>query len=611
VALALIFVAHLALSLHFAPPKVLFGDAPVLQGSYSVEVYRAARARLAWASDRRLWAYDPQVLAGQPAGLTERFGTRAFVYGMTALTGAGIDPLPAFGAILFSLHLLVPLVGLGVSLAAGLARRATAVVVGLWSALWFFDALVHSSWFSGRAPWCVASAFAVLAAALAARVQSGKSPWWAVGIAASELVAFLLHPVVATFGALVSLAVVVRDGGLLPARRAALFAGIALPLGALSVFGGRAVATSSEPVQHVFDVGPSELFWDAVEVLGPGYGAPGAARTLVRVACTVIAALGLLAWRRSDDRRFSAFAALAASAFVIAYFGALVPAPWPVDPYYFAIVSAFACAVPAADFVANIRFRELARRSFLSRLVFVLAFLVVVPRLYRTVATYLPSLLPTRVIRSPPDLHVSSLVGLHEPAPDPMAHEAPPAAFEIVASLLENALPDGARVAVSDPELTGYLAVRSGLAVLGPIAERGGPSVDADPTPILDPKTPAHTVANYLDRYGVTFVVASGYPSSFDAANDRLEPPVFLGGLRVRRVRAPASLFVAGTGRIAVGPGGSIRVSDASGPRVTLRYHFDSTFRCEPGCTVERATVDSDRTGFVSVPNPPPAFRIF
>src|SRR5688572_2674127 len=88
IALLAVVLLHLALSAHFAPPRVVFSKEPVVMVDYALHAYQVDRALSAFRGWGKLWGYDPLVLAGQPAGVAEDLtskGTELFVIGLRAL----------------------------------------------------------------------------------------------------------------------------------------------------------------------------------------------------------------------------------------------------------------------------------------------------------------------------------------------------------------------------------------------------------------------------------------------------------------------------------------------------------------------------------------------
>jgi hypothetical protein len=609
---ALLAAAHLALVAHFAPRRGLFGGIPLLNDAFAVEAYRAARARLAFDVTGRLWTYDPQILAGQPAGLVEPLGTRVFVLGVALLSRLGARPGLAFNAIVVALHAIFPLVGYAAARAFGRSRGTASVVLALWSGLWFFDALTHYSWFSGRIAFVVASGVVVLGLGCAHRVVAGGPRGWAILAGALGVVTMLLHPLVAIFGVVVSVVASLRATRVLSGRRLTLLIAALVPLLALPLFGGYRAALSSEPLAAVFRPGPFQLFWDLVEVIGPGYGAPGAPRTLVRVLCLFAGVAATVRLRRAGEPWAAALGLMIFGGLSVAYAGAALHVAWPMDPYFFAIPATLAASVSGADLLAQIPWLTLARRGPpAARIGLVLAALVVVPRAVRTVATFLPELLPTRVVRSDIDLHVSALVGLGEPMPDALPHGPVPFRFHDLAGWLQDHAGERGRVLVDEPALSGFLALTVPIPIVGPLAERGSPSRAADPTALLAASPSPRLVEAFLERYAIGWVVLGGPLGPFDRDDPALEPALNIAGFRVRRVASEPRWFAEGRGRIAGTAMGSIRVVEASGPRVTIRFHYDPRLACRPGCRLEAAPIPGDPAGFLSVPDPPQAFEIY
>jgi hypothetical protein len=606
---AALFVAHVALVLHFTPPGLSSLPLPLSTSAFAVEGYRADRALRALAATGRLSTYDPLVLAGQSAGLVERLGTRVLVLGTAALAELGVSPVAAFDGLSLALHALVPLVGYGAARGFGHDRRGAAAVLGVFSALTFVDALTHYAWFSGRIPFVCASAVVVLVAALAHRLRADWGMPAAVALVLAAAAAALLHPFVAVYG-VAALFVAVAFDRERPLTRFVPVALGALPL--VPLLFGPAAALSSEPLGKAFTIGPSSLFWDLVEIPGPGYGAAGASRTLLRTLCLGAGVVGLARLARARDPRAPLLAAFVALGLAVAYFGALVPGAWPVDPYYFAIPATFAAALPAVEAIRRVPWIALARRGPVAvRAALLVAAVVVTARAVRTVLTYAPELLPARVFHGPEDVTVSALGGINEPFPDPLGYDPPDLGLSEVAELLGALDVEGARVVVDDPALAAFLVYRTSFAVLGPVGERGGLTAAADPTSLVEGDADPARVHAFLDRYGVGVVVASGPPGPFDVQDPRFEPARPLHGYRVRRVTHPTSLVAGGTARVVGTDAHAIHVTGASGPRVTLRYHYDESLACRPACRIERVPLPGDAAGFVSIPDPPAAFDIY
>jgi hypothetical protein len=417
-----------------------------------------------------------------------------------------------------------------------------------------------------------------------------------------------LHPVVAVYGAGALLLAAAVERARPPWRRFVPFAIALLPLAIVAT--GSSATPSSEPLAKAFGVGPSSLFWDLVEIPGPGYGAAGASRTLLRILCLGAGLAGAI--RLGRDARAPILCALVLVGLAVAYLGGPVPVAWPVDPYYFAIPATFAAVLPAVETVRAVPWSSLARRGPPAiRVVLISGALIVTSRAVRTVLTYAPELLPARVIHGPDDVALSALAGINEPFPDPLGYDPPTLELAQVAAFIAWRGADAGRVVVDDAPLAAFLAFTSHISVLGPLGERGAATAAADPTSIIEQNADAKRIHGFLERYGVRLVVTSGPPGPFDREDPWLGPTELVHGYRVRAVEHPTSLVAAGEARVAGITPETIRVTEASGPRVTLRFHFDERLACRPECRVERVEVPGDLAGFVSIPAPPGEFEIY
>jgi hypothetical protein len=370
-------------------------------------------------------------------------------------------------------------------------------------------------------------------------------------------------------------------------------------------------ALTNEPLGVGWTGSPLGFFLDLLEIPSAGAHGPGPVRTLFRSVVVVAGLFGAVRFHRSRDSRRLAILPLAVSGLVVAHVGSFVKATWPLDPPLFAIPSVLLLVGPACEVVLGIPWRELTfHRGLAGRAGLAVAVVLGVPRLVRTVGTYVPELLPVAAVRAPGDASKSSLVGLFEPMPDALPYApAPPALIDVAGFLTAN-VQEG-RVLALDASVAALLTVRSPLDVLGPIAERGAPSADADPTSLLSPRTTWDTAGRYLEHYAVTWVVLPLTPSVFDGEHPELGPVLPVFGYRVRKVLHPTALVLEGDATVKDRHLGFIHVESAGRERVTLRMHYDERLGCRPGCRVERRQVDFDRAGFITVSEPPSELEIF
>lgn len=595
---------HLLLVLHFVPRTGPGSGRPVVTSGYAIEIYRVARARLAEELFGASWAYDPLTLAGQRAGLVEPLGTRAFL--VVARLGRALGgPVLAIHSFTLLLHAIFPLLGYAAARALRLPSRAAALTLIGYSSLWFFDSLVHGAWFSGRILWVAASATMVLSLSLLHRVLTGGGVAFAVLAALSGIAATVLHPVIGIlcvgFGALLPFGISgVLAGRRLTAVLAAFAPVLLLVVAPVSVRG----ALSSEPELALYDTSMARILWDLLEVPAAGRHGPGATRTLVRSIALVSGMVGMVRWSRlGDTRRVALMPAVLACA-AIGYAGASWKG-WPVDPYLFLVPAVLATTLPAADVLSEVPWASLlVSGPPAARAVLAVGLALGIPRAARTVGTFVPELLPTPAVRAPGEASRSALIGLFEPMPDALRHEPLPSRASDLAGWLSAAAREG-RVLVDDPALAGLLTVRTTLDVLGPIAERGASSRDADPGPLFAPGVAMRTAEDYLRRYAVSWVVLASPTNLLDGQSELLEPAIDVFGYRVRRVTHPTTLVMEGEGKVTELALGSIQVTQVRGARLTLRLHYDELLSCSPGCRVEPVIVPGDRTPFISVPEPP------
>lgn len=196
-ALAMTIALHLLLVAHFAPPRVIFSKQPVVTIDYALHVYQVDRALEAYRQAGALWAWDPLLLAGQPAGVTEDLtskGTELFVIGLSAL---GVHPAFAFNLFILLVLLGVPAAAWGSARLFGLSASESLIVMLLWELMWFFDSFMHWSWWIGMITWSFGCYGAVLFAGLLHRALESKKLGWFLALGPTAFVITLVHPFVA------------------------------------------------------------------------------------------------------------------------------------------------------------------------------------------------------------------------------------------------------------------------------------------------------------------------------------------------------------------------------------------------------------------------------
>lgn len=590
---------HVALVLYFAPPRVMFSPVPVVTHDHALSYYQANRARASFDRWGKLWAYDPQKLAGQPThGLCEGASIGFF---SIALGKLGLTAERSYNLFLLAIHLLVPFIGF---LAARLFRLdtvASLVAALLWVLLWFFDSFLHWSWFAGAPSFSFACCLAVLLLAITYRAQEDRRAMlWLVAAAAAALVT-LSHPLAHLVWIPPALALYVRR-----VRRLGLAHGLGLLL-TLAAAGSGALAywpfASCVPHQAEYlRPGISFLLTDFLDLTQePWNTGGGSVRTVFRFLCLGAAAYLFQRWWRERDRRLLPLGMVVGLTLSWAYLGGYVPVLARHRPYQLVVPAALAAALPAAaalcELISATTLRGLGQTA---RLLLIFAALLLLPRVGVTVLRFLPT---TGVIRPAPPLQAHTGV------------ERPEAA---VADWLRANHQGRGRVLVQDPALAEHLVRSTSIPVIGGSSELALPHLDA----LLfhfrpDGKLPGPALREYFERYAVGFVVVRNIKMALEWRKDELRFRVLIGGIRIYETRIAPSYFARGEGQVLFQGLNSIQVrmrqpQDPLAQReAVLRFHWLKTLRCRPGCRVERFSTPGDRVGFIRVVDPPPDFEIY
>ncbi len=620
-------VLHVLLLLYFARPSVMFGDEPVAAIDYTLHVYQVDRARQAFEGWGRLWGYDPQMLAGHPAGALEDLtskGMELFVIGLGKL---GLGQALAFNMFILLVHLLVPLWAYLTAWLFGLSpvQRATAVL--LWVVLWFWDSLTHWIWYCGMISWAAGSCLALLLVALVYRAVERGPPWTWLTVAPLSALLVTVHP----FGAVVAVPACallylrrVRDLGRWDHAGVALT--IALPVAVSAIW-----LTTAARMWHYVDelisfLKPSldTLAWDFFDVLeDPWDTGMAPVRTLFRFLCLVAACFMLWRLRREKDPRWLPLGVTIGLCLFLSYGGGIFEATSKIQPYRLMMPATLLAALPAAmllpQLLAPARLRAMSRPT---KILLVLLLVLLLPRLVRTVVVAMPDPLPpphrTLPGSTPLDFKQEPLSGVFGFPPAPLRHLGTDPNHKALRSwLLEHYKKRPARVLVQDWILGEYLAWSTRMPILGGLEQRAIHHADAHlfrSHPKGDLKGKA--LRDYFVRYAVGFVVVRAPQPALHTLPDlegRKDLLLYVGkegGYRIYLTKVLPSYFLRGKGRVLSQAFNSIKVETASDD-VVIRFHWMETLRCRPGCTVERFKVPGDRVGFIRVKKPPRRFEIY
>lgn len=626
-ALAAVIIANVALTFYWERPGLMFVDEPMGWLDFDThinQVWTVTEALDRWG---KIWAYDPQVLAGYPHDTIFNADNKGWELWTFALWKLGLPRGVAFNLFIVLSHLLVPWVMFASAILFRLDRWAalTAAVLGLL--LWNFDAFPHWLWWIGMIAWGIAGYLAVLPVALLYRFLGDGKAWRAAVAALVMGAGHLIHPYIFVAVLVPMLALYLRAWRRITWRRHLGVWGIAAFTLAVNAFW---IVEALGHWHYILDSGycfqgsPFYIVTDLLGLIGPDPLVSGVLsnRTLFRLICLAGAVLALFLWRRERDDRLLPFAAALAATFGVTYLGNYLWLTKQVQPYRFVMPLMYFLVVPAAWFLARavraVRWRELPR---LALALLGLALLLLIPAVARDVLYYfpraLPSLLPLHEVMPAATERMGGAVpgrGFHKQME--LRHEAHYQDFNDVAGWLAEHDDGQGRVLVEWYVLGEHLAWRTKTQILGGFHERNLMHTAAD---LFRRERwgdlPAEELRQYFVDYAVKWVILTWPRPKLEQHTELLEP---LGGFppydedgvpfhRIYRTRVPVSFFAENDGTVDASLN-RIGVSGTDpGKDVVLRFHWLETLACEPGCRVEREPLPGDPVGFVRVPAPHPA----
>ncbi|MCB9605413.1 MAG: hypothetical protein H6716_02420 [Polyangiaceae bacterium] len=618
-ALVSLVLFHLAGVMYFAPPQVILAKQPVMTMDYALHVYQVVRARDAFKEASQLWGYDPLQLAGQPAGVVEDLTSKGTELWVIALNKLGVHPAIAFNLLLWVVHLSIPVLGYVGARLFRLSRSQALGVAWIWSWCWFFDSFMHWSWFIGMISWSGACALSVVLVGCLFRFLEERRLKYFMWFALVAATLAILHPFAVFAVAVPCAALYLRSAKTLgPKGHGLLLLAVALAgsTALIWIFPTLRFRHYVGDVDTFFNTTASYLLYDSFDLMKDGRNTGGPVRTLLRTLCFVASGVWLWRNRKAADRRWLPWLSFMLAGFAFTYFAGYLWLARQTQPYRQIGPVIFMAAIPAVlVFSELLSAGERARWTPKLKLLLGLGLVLIVPRVYRTMAYYVVHLLPEQVIRSDRDVRGSPLVSLNEPKPVWLGHAPAAPQQQAVRDWLIKHHKGRGRVAINEWVLGEYIAASTEIPVLGGIRERNVPHVDAHPYRQLDDgKLKPEELAAFFERYAVGFVIESGFRSPIEGQAKLIEPVEIVQGYRIYRVRAEPSYFLRGTGRVSAQRLNFIQVEnampDAEGD-VTLRFHYMESLGCRPECQVEREEVAGDRVGFIRVKAPPAKFEIF
>ena len=614
-AAAAILALHVGLIVVACPPSVVFGDRPYGVSDYQTHYQQTHTLGQAIERFGRSWVYDPNLLAGVPAGLffdVDNKGHALFTY---ALTRAGLSQPAAFNLFTPLSSLLAPLCLLWAARLLRIGRGGQLWALGLGVALWHFDSALRYFWSNGMISFSTVAHGALPALALFYRVVQQQRWRFALPLC-------LLLPLLLLVHAWTFVICVVPMAGLyvIRARRLPLMGH--LQVGAVAVaavlvngfwlFPALAHLDLLAPAAVLGQANPIYLFADYLGVARLPYRTDFVfLHTSFRLVALLGAIVTLWCWRRERDPRFTCTALGFCWLWGLAYLGAWLPLVRVTEPYRFIAPAMLLCAVLCGPVVSDyLARRPWLRMSLATRAAMALMLVLLGPRVLREALYFLPE-------ASPP-----AYLGAGDPAEMGLADfSAAPAAsgpfrltpltddiYRLAAYLRRFCRQEG-RVLVREWPVAESLRWTTDLPIIGGFGERRTIHQAANPFRRLgDPRLEGKELAAYVERYAVRYLVVTGMP------DPRLElrPDLFrlkqtVAGYRVHETVRPARLVDRGSGRVRASLN-RIEVQEAraaDGHQLVLRFHHMRTLRCQPGCRLEREPIPLDPAGFIRVVGDP------
>jgi hypothetical protein len=618
-ALALV-VAHALLVNTFLPLKVVFRNAPIQGFDYDLHIGQVFKVVQALLDSGKSWAYDVQLLAGQPEGTITDSGSKGWEVWTFLLCRVGVPRAIAFNTFVLTMMLSAPLLVYLAGSCFALGRWGSLLAAAMASTLWFFDSHLHWVWFVGMISWSGASCLSLYTLGSFHRFVEGPTQARGVGTGFCLGVCLLIHPYTFFVLAPPLIALYARAFRGLSVRARAGVVGMALLALGMNVFWLHNAAVHWHYILNSAfwaQSSPRHLACDFFDVLcnGADTGVIGT-RAGFRFLYFALAVAGLFMFRRERDRRTLPLAAALIATAGYAYIGTYIPGMQQTQPYRHITPAMLLACLPAAAFVTRmggmLRTAEasIAMRAFLAALGFSLVQLLLATQ----VLYFFPEFVPHPAKH--PNGERSPLSGYghasHPDLPDHVRYDLPHAdspfdvGTELYIAWFEGHVPPGTRILVQPPVLGERMAWRTKFEVLGGFFERNVMHVDANlfrryaGRPVTEAE-----LANYLHTFAVEWVV--GDRPEFEAAKALLERVPVPGPYAVYRNRLPTSRVLAGGGTVRASQNRLEVTDSAPGEPLVLSYHWHEALRCAPDCRVERLGVAIDRVGFVSIPAPHPA----
>jgi hypothetical protein len=609
----LIYLLHLLLVILACPPRVVFGDLPAGIADYNTHYQQVSTVGQALRQFGRTWAYDPNMLAGVPAGLFFDVDNKAhslFTYGLTRL---GVSQPVAFNLFAVLACLLAPLSLLLAARLFSMGRGASIIALSLGGLLWHFDHGLRYFWSSGMVSFAFASHLSVVVLALHWRMLTAAKERYLIPLMVLLPLSVLVHVWAVAILAVPMVGAYIHRWGRLGVKghlRVWLVIVVTLLANAFWLLPALGQLKLLEPAAWLGQATPLYFLTDYLGIVGE---AGGLSRVHTFYRYVALCGMGLTLWRwhkRGDSRLFVAeltiFWLLGLS-----YLGALVPILNATEPYRFIAPTMLMAALFGsfwfAEILTTVRPRSLTPPV---KGMLVLLLLLVVPRLLQEMLFFIPELAPeVRLGAIDPESrgrpHTDAAALLPKPQPPFRLRPVPKDYLKVADYLAKHCRQEG-RVLVQDWPLAEYLRWATDRPILGGFPERRTVHQAANLFRRLDdPRLLGNGLSEYLRRYNVRYLILSGLPHpQLERRQDLMERIKLVGLIRIYRTRHQATYFQRGSGRVTASLN-RLQVdgamADPGSNSVVLRFHHMSTLRCHPGCEIGRAEIPFDPAGFIEV----------
>ncbi len=613
----LLMGAHFWLLLYFIEPAIIFGREPMYLLDFDTHIAQAWRVLEGLEGWGKSWVYDPQLLAGQPAGVIFDADNKGWELWTYALWRLGLPRGLAFNSFALLAHALVAPTVYAAARLFGVTRWPALATATAASTLWFFDSFAHWCWVVGMVSYSFAAYLSLIPLALFYRLLRQWRWRQGVGVALTLATCLLIHPysffilafpMVALYGA--------AFRGLDLRRHLAIWA---IALFAIAA-NGYWLIVAFQYWHYILDSayfgqsGVEFLLADiAALLLDPKTSGFVGTRTGARMLVMAAGVGGLLIWRRARDPRLLPFGVAMIAMFTLSYFGSYSHVIAQIQPYRHVLPLMFLALIPAGgllDFVvvARRRAREAGRSRRLTPGA-VLAGVLLLPVIQnqtRDVIYFMRDWIPDVAPLPDGDPALLQATGfvLH---PDYRWRSLMIETRDIEQWVREHDDGQG-RFLVEFPHLGDHLAWSTDAQILGGFRLRNLQHSSAN----LFRRDPYGSVSKeefsaYLERYAVQWVIVfRDSPLWSEWRRDELDRIRTIGLHTIYRARKPVNLIAAGGGRVEADTNVLTVTGSDPDEDVVLRYHWLETLICEPSCAIEREPIEGDPVGFIRVPAPHP-----